>query len=230
MKLTTTIILLLGFLASSVNAGRSNKENHSTMKEIEVPNKKKKVPSRHLSAVDDWDLQSIECQDVMYSLFLHVANHLVLFAIPQGDAEHCQPLAFHNGPNGKVIEVASDPRLLVSWLGESLQIENGEAFTLAELEGAFDQAADVLPDEYNVIDNNCATILFDMAHSLDLPVTDTIIDFVVGKLVEDGVVAEVARQTPKVNELDLRADETEDDYVLVESLVRHYAAEHSARR
>lgn len=222
MKVLQTFALVSCFLASFTQAKSSN----DSIEEKKICESRRRLLS---STEEPWEAQSNECNEVMYHLFLHVENHLMLLSVPEeGAPQACQPLAFHNKASGKTIEIISDSKALVSLLGDSLQIQNGESFTLSELETAFDRAHDVVfDDDYNVINHNCAELLFDMSHELDIAVTDSMIDFVVGKLVQGGNIAAIARSADNLSELELSSEELEDDFVIVDALVKRYAETHS---
>ena len=139
---------------------------------------------RELRIIDDWKAQKKECAKEMYTLHGAGYNgHLALVATPSDALSACRGFAFHLTTDfGKT--AYSTPRnsasLLVTWLTEN----DHASYALGErrfedVASAFDTADAGTSERYDLIKNNCASLVLGMMAKLKIPFDDKIENAVV---------------------------------------------------
>jgi len=154
---------------------------------------KKRRRGRKLAASLDYeeDEEVVRtCNDQEYDLSLYIESsndnpHINMVANAQESAKvGCQEtLTFDDYSVGqKLLSFVHNLDYEDDWEKKTLPLG---AFTLGHLKAASDSASVILPFQFDAMTNNCATFVLDMMEFLKIPVTSTVIQYVVDHLVMD---------------------------------------------
>ena len=180
--------------------------------------------------VDVTDLQT-KCGDDQYDSYLFVDDHdhVSIFAEPTGGDEStvCPSLYFHltNPDSKEVLEISKD--YVSAQDHESMLFATG-TFQLVDILRAYDQVK-TTTDKYDVVTNNCATIVLDMFCSLGVDVDDEMLTWTAKHLLTTEESTEkmfvLMRDSEHLTEMGIEPErKLEVDDVF--ALVKYYAANH----
>lgn len=180
--------------------------------------------------VDVTDLET-KCGEDQYDSFLFVddSDHVSIFAEPTGGDEStvCPSLYFHltNPDSKEVLEIRKD---YVSSQEHKAMLYPTGTFKLGDILRAYDQVK-TTTDKYDVVTNNCATIVLDMFCYLGVDVNDEMLTWTAKHLLSTDESTEkmflLMRQSEHLTEMGIEPErklEVNDVF----ALVKYYAANH----
>ncbi|CAB9516916.1 expressed unknown protein [Seminavis robusta] len=177
-----------------------------------------------------------ECWFEKYTLTLFVETdktHLDMIALPHGkNKKTCtDALTFDDfGAGIKLASLAADLELPANWEADALPLG---VFPLGNIFDASDDADVVDPDEYDVVENNCATFVLQTMQTLEIPVSEELKCYVVNHLIQNVDFIDEVRKNPNVIEIvrpeDVKKPDTKlTDLQVVWRLVEYYVKNHYA--
>jgi len=193
------------------------------------------------SGLFQWTPKDSACASKPYKLSVYTDTHVYLIAEPkekgnQEDGQACPVLAFHSGADGhqEAEEILLDD---VAGKGTAAS-EDARRFltgmvvvsktTLQDIVDAFNQVDYDAELEYDVVMNNCATMVLQMLAHMGYFPNDSVMEYVATSLHMNNQTIHALRSSPYAEATFGKALEL-DDFTLLHTLTVHYVKEQKHR-